>query len=198
MDVVLGSFVKRFALLVLSMTGLLAACGNSSPPNDTSITQNTTTITPDERLTQQAIYPNATCWARYPYRDVYSCGIPARDEVEAAGLVYRKAKPSFVAGSNDAKTTVGATYLNGTMYITVWGGSTANAKTQIERQVRLAGYQWVTPSGTIHAEQRLYNLYQGYIVSIGISNFNGPCASCKTNVADVGGIPISWYPNTYW
>jgi hypothetical protein len=184
--------LKRIAMCFVVAVGL-SAC-NQNTPIDTN------TQKPQPQLSApnlQAQYLNTTCYEfSYGYQS-YSCSSDQRTAVEVAGYLFYEAGRNNQFSFSDFNTTVGATYINGRWEISAFDGSTLKAKTAFRQTAIAKGYHWNEPSGGLHAEQVLYRLYSGSLYGIGISNYNGPCSTCRSEVANYQNW-VAWYPNWKW
>lgn len=192
---------KRLSLTLLSAALLLAGCGSVPTPNTQLQTSEQSSLDATTSSNLQALYVSTSC--KVFSRGLFgsSCSNTQRNAVEVAGgIYYRAGKLNNLQTQDFNSATVGAALVNGIWEISAYDGSTERAKEGFRKAVaeKGRGYHWNEPYGGLHAEQMLYRANKNVKLEIGISNFYGPCPTCRNEVATTTSNIIAWYPDWLW
>ena len=203
--------MKKLAALVLPLVLFLASCGMSSIPspsgaagNQNVAVSNAQPASPNETPQEAQLRAQAfeDCRTYQQGATQSYCEPNQRQLIDVSGRIFSAIKSQLTA--SERVMTIGATFYNGNIVVTVNGSAAPNAKTAVRQQAASLGYAYLTAGGTDHAEIAIYKAFGtngtgfGNIRYIGISNPSGPCSSCQSYFAGNAYVTISWLNGFYW
>lgn len=155
------------------------------------------TIPLSNSLTPQ-VNEDGVCYTYSAWQTNQGCTTTQRDLVNFAGYIYRTVKPNL--NTAQRRITIGSTYVNGGIVITVNGEADGYTKDLVRQATAGARWGYLTAAGADHAETALYKAFGGGASGkrdIGISNPSGPCPSCKSALASAP-VNVTYYLNYFW
>lgn len=205
---------KTWLAVLLSIT--LAACGTNATPEALNTTAPPQKVVPgteytdadliwpegasfsDEKglIAPQQINWQAHCYTYTSWETNAGCTGTQRDLVNYAGYVYREVRN----GGGAYNITIGATYKNGTVVVTVNGSANDTTKALVRQTAANSRWGYLAAAGYDHAETALAKAFglsaTGDKRDIGISNPAGPCDTCKGTLANTA--YVTFYKDWMW